>query len=444
MTESAHTHHSNLFLQQAWVMRLRWLAGSLVVIGGLVEHFWLHWYHTGLRIALLGAAILSYNLLLRCISHRLARQSHNLPRNSMHALVWFQILADLVCLTLLTAWTGDYDSPLRGLFVCHMVFASLLFDRFRAFGIALVAIGMVEGTLLLFAGHAPSRVEVAIGTGWDLTLLALVYLTSRVAQSLRFQRRRLILQNKRIRKMSNRLQRQQQLMIQQEKMIAMGQMAAGVAHEVANPLASMDGLLQLLERRPEKVSPDNIARLRQQIARVTAIVRQLTDFAHPGGDWEDASVNDVVTKALAVLRFDRRLKHATIETHLDPAVPVMRIQPAALEQVVINMAINAADAMDGLPSPRLEIRTILSGDEIILTLSDNGIGIPPDIRDRIFEPFFTTKPVGKGTGLGLSISYSLIQKHEGRITVDSTPNQGTTFQIHLPIVCVESPAPSPS
>lgn len=424
---------SNLFAQQSWVTRLRWLAGSIVVLGGIIESAWLHWYGTGAYIAGVGGVILGYNVVFLLLSKRMAGQPRAASQDTLYALVWTQIIADLVCLTLLTELTGDYASPVRALFVLHMVFASLLLNRMRAFGVALAAIGMVESTLLMFAGRTPTRIEVAAGLGWDLTLLATVYLASRLTQSLRQQRRRLLVQNRRIRAMSGRLRKQQQLMIQQEKMIAMGQMAAGVAHEVANPLASMDGLLQLLERRPEKVTTENIGRLREQIARITGIVRQLTDFSHPGGDWVVGNLNDIITKALNVLQFDRRLKRVKLEKDLDGSIPPMRLQPAALEQVVINMTINAADAMDGVEAPVLKVRTVRVGEEAVLTISDNGLGMPKEVQDHIFEPFFTTKPVGKGTGLGLSISYSLIRKHAGRIEVKSVLQQGTTFEIHLPL-----------
>jgi signal transduction histidine kinase len=431
---------NNMLAQQAWVSRLRWVAGVMVVSGGLLEYAWLHWYGTGLRIAFLGCGILAYNAVFRAFSRWIIRQPRDQFRESVYVLVWTQIIADLICLTFLTLLTGGYDSPLRSLFVCHMVFASLLLDRIRAFGVALVAIGMIEAAMLITGGH-PTQSQIAIGLGWDLTLLATVYLANRLTQSLRTQRLRLIQKNRRIRAMSDRLARQQQSMIQQEKMVAMGQMAAGVAHEVANPLASMDGLLQLLERRPEKITPENLARLREQIARINTIVRQLTDFAHPGGDWQLANLNDVVSTALEVLRFDRRLKQTTIEKNLDPAIPPTRLQPAAIEQVLINLALNAADAMDGVTNPRLEVATQLAPGEILLRIADNGAGITPAIRTHIFEPFFTTKPIGKGTGLGLSISYSLVQKHAGRIEVSSIPNQGTTFEIHLPIP-PQSPATS--
>jgi len=222
-------------------------------------------------------------------------------------------------------------------------------------------------------------------------------------------------------------------------MVAMGQMAAGVAHEVANPLASMDGLLQLLERRPEKISLENMARLREQISRISQIVRQLTTFAHPQeGNWQITGLNDVVTRALDVLHFDPRFKKVTIDKELAPDLPPIRMLPSAIEQVLINMAINAADAMDSVASPRLLIRTRLvedgNGRNALLEIQDNGHGIAPHVRDRIFEPFFTTKPVGKGTGLGLSISYSLVRKHGGEISLTSSPGRGTSFIIQLPLV----------
>jgi two-component system NtrC family sensor kinase len=108
------------------------------------------------------------------------------------------------------------------------------------------------------------------------------------------------------------------------------------------------------------------------------------------------------------------------------------MMPHAIEQVMVNLVLNALDALDGSTGPRLEIRTRSDADACIIEIADNGRGIEPAHLDRIFEPFFTTKPVGQGTGLGLSISFSLIQKHGGEMTVQSTVGQGTTFTIRLP------------
>ena len=422
--------------QVAWVVRLRWIAGGVIVVGGLIDQFWLHVYGRGWAMAAVGAAVLLYNVFFRA-ALRSARKNR-----VGYALVWGQMVADMLCLAFLVSWSGGYTSPLRGFFVFHMVFASLLLPRAMAFGIAAVAIVLVEGMLLLSnrdgGGIAGLGAGTALGVaiGWAVTLLATVYLASRIARDLRRKRRRLARQNRRIERMSQRLQAQQQAMAQQEKMVALGQMAAGVAHEVANPLASMDGLLQLLERRPQKISADNLARLREQVARINQIVRQLTSFARPTegeAEWVQANLNDVVIRALEVLRFDTRLKRVTVAKTLDEKLPALRMHPPALEQVVVNLVINACDAMEQVAAPKLELKTEARDGCVELSITDNGAGIDSAVIARIFEPFFTTKPVGKGTGLGLSISYSLVRKHGGDIEVSSTPGKGTRMQVRLPI-----------
>jgi signal transduction histidine kinase len=435
--------------QLHWIVSLRWLAGATVIVGGMADLFWLHWYGRGRHIAAVGAIILIYNLLFWTLGRRngrIAAPRTTAPNGNTYWLVWAQILADLACLTALVNWTGGYDSPLRALFVLHMVFASLLLPRPMAFGVALVAIGMVEGVLAIsnlpafgaagIVRHSPQ--QVAVGVGWDATLLATVYLASRVARDMRRQGRRLARQNARIRRMAERLRRQQEALLQHEKMFALGQMAAGVAHEVANPLASMDGLLQLLERRPEKVSPENLARLREQVARINQIVRQLTTFARAEradlhtGEWREESLNAVVTHGLEVLRFDERLKKMTVERRLDERLPPVRMQSAAIEQVLVNLMLNAADALEGAPAPKVVVKTEAAAGWVEMSVADNGPGMTDEVRARIFEPFFTTKAVGKGTGLGLSVSYSLVKKHGGEILVDSTVGNGAVFRVRLP------------
>ena len=437
--ETSSRRQPPLFLQQVWFVRLRWVAGVGVLCGGLAQRVWLQWYETGVGIAIIGAVILAYNgglwLLLR-------ERSQRRQRRQLQGLAWLQIFADLTCLTCLTLWTGGAESPLLGLYALHMVFAALLLPREMAFAVAAVAIGMVVAGLAI-AGQVPSGAAgMARVVGWALALLATVYVAGHITRDLRDQRRRLQRQNRRITAMTGRLRQQHQALVQQEKMVAMGHMAAGVAHEVSNPLASMDGLLQLMERKPEKVSPENLLRLREQVARVNAIVRQLTTFSRPDpGAWQTADLNTVVKHALGVLAFDRRLKAVTVETQLAAGLPAFAMLPAAIEQVVVNLVINAVDAMEKAEAPRLVVRTGAKVEgsgargqgSVFVEVVDNGEGISEENRDRIFEPFFTTKPVGKGTGLGLSISYSLVKKHGGEITVASTPTKGTTFTVSLPL-----------
>jgi len=211
-------------------------------------------------------------------------------------------------------------------------------------------------------------------------------------------------------------------------------MAAGVAHEIANPLASMDSLLQLMQRRPERLRPEALVTLRAQIARIHAIVQQMTTFAHPHDSaWQTVSLNDTVEHVLGMLELDPRMAKVQVQRELDPQTGTLSAQPHALQQVLVNLIINALDAMAQTPAPVLKIRSRRDGEACYLEVADNGHGIDPKHQHRLFEPFFTTKPVGKGTGLGLAISYSLVRKHGGQIDVQSALGVGTSFTIRLPL-----------
>jgi C4-dicarboxylate-specific signal transduction histidine kinase len=233
--------------------------------------------------------------------------------------------------------------------------------------------------------------------------------------------------------MSRRLKAQQDAMIQHEKMVALGQMAAGVAHEITNPLASMDSLLELMQRHPERDVPDRVATLREQARRIKQIMQQMTTFAHPSqGRSRTVGVNDVVEAALEMVRFDQRIRPVEIERRFSPQANDVQVESHAMEQVVINLVLNALDAMDGSRGPRLILRTARDADGGLIEVSDNGHGIAPQHLSRLFEPFFTTKPVGKGTGLGLAISYSLVRRLGGRIEVTSEIGKGATFTVRVP------------
>lgn len=424
-----------LFLQQYWVVRLRWLAGFAVVALGVLNWREVGWFAgTGVGVMALGGAILGYNVGLWGLMWR--RRAVRWKRWQLQALAWVQMVLDLACLTVLTVWTGGFASPVLGFYVFHMVFASLLLPRVMAYAVAALAVAGATAALYV-TGQWPAsgdRVAAAGAVGWGLALLGTVHFANHIVRHLRQQRRRVVRQNRRIKAMARRLHEQREMMAHHEKMVAMGQMAAGVAHEVANPLASMDGLLQLMERRPERIRPDAVARLREQVARINQIVRQMTAFARPGeGQWEKETLNNVAMRALEVVRFDPRLKKVEVEHDLAVDMPAVSMLPAAMEQVVINLVINALDALEGVSSPRLTIRTVRDERSCMLEVKDNGSGISEADAKRVFEPFFTTKPVGKGTGLGLSISYALVRKHGGEIRLVSSPGSGATFQITLPL-----------
>jgi len=416
--------------QLAWFIRLRWAAAAGVIVVALLAA-WVPWMASRpVSMLILGAFLLAYNVAMLW----LVRSGAMTQRKRLHVVAWAQVCVDLACLTLLTLWTGDLASPVVGFYVFHMIFASLLLPRATAYACAAIGIVMLAMTLKLSGRWPePGSERQIIFAGWVMTLVLTVHLANHITRALRKQRRKLLRQNREIRRIGRRLSMQQDTIIAQEKMAALGQMAAGITHEIANPLASMDSLLQLMQRRPEKADVKGIETLRTQVTRINQIVRQMTTFAHPGdGNWEIAIVNQMVEAALDMLRFDARFRAVQVERQFDPDAGKARVIPHAMQQVLVNVITNALDAMAETPGPKLIVKTEAAGKWCTIRVTDNGHGIRDEHLQRVFEPFFTTKPVGKGTGVGLSISYRLVKKQSGEIGVTSKVGEGTTFTIRLP------------
>ena len=421
-----------LLARLRWFVRLRWLAAATVIFGAIADMQWMHWYAQSMGILGVGLVILLYNTLFR-----FGVRHEKFTPDMGKILAWSQIALDLGALSVLTIWTGGVNSPLLGFFVFHMVFASLLLPRYTAYAGAALSVVMVLAGLVLSgqwpldkADATPSQLVIV---GWAMTLLLTVYLANSITHSLNHNRYRLMTQNSRIRAMAHRLQTQQMTMVQHEKMVSMGQMAAGVAHEIANPLANIDSMLQLAQRHPDRLNPQKLEQMRTQANRIREILSQLTNFAHPTDmHWETMPIVDLVEMGLSMVRFDRRHRAVTIQRDYSQPPCMLYIQPHAMQQVLINLMLNAIDAMSEVDEPRLIISTRCFDKECQISITDNGSGISPENIPHLFEPFFTTKPVGKGTGLGLAISYSLVVKQGGRIDVDSTVGKGTTMTLSIP------------
>jgi signal transduction histidine kinase len=222
-------------------------------------------------------------------------------------------------------------------------------------------------------------------------------------------------------------------MVEKEKMVAAGQIAAGVAHEIGNPLSSISSVVQMLKRSKDKTrTAEQLDLIEKHIQRISAIVRQLANLSRPGEEKpEMADINQCVEQAVHLISFDHRARKVRVkfEPGRDlPHVPAFRGQ---LGQVFINLCLNALDAMpDG---GELRLWTQRKDNKLLVHVKDTGIGIPPENGRRIFEPFFTTKDPGHGTGLGLAVSYGIVEKHGGTIDFHSTLGGGTTFVVELPI-----------
>ncbi|MDD0812918.1 PAS domain S-box protein [Curvibacter sp. RS43] len=278
----------------------------------------------------------------------------------------------------------------------------------------------------------------------------------------------------RITDINAKLEEAQNQLLQSEKMASIGQLAAGVAHEINNPLGFVSSNIGALARYSANLLdlghavdrelkdkalaseadspwgrlakclsgfdfeflaedlPDLLAETEDGLSRVKRIVQDLKDFSRVDHDeWAEADINQGLDSTLNVVRNEVKYKAEVVKRY--GQLPRVTCLAAQINQVLMNLIVNAAQAIKDKGVITLE--TEVRGDWIAVCVSDTGCGMSEEVRKRIFEPFYTTKPVGQGTGLGLSLSYSIIQKHGGRIEVESSPGAGTRFTVHLPIAC---------
>lgn len=268
---------------------------------------------------------------------------------------------------------------------------------------------------------------------------------------------------------SQQLEKTRTHLMQSEKMASIGQLAAGVAHEINNPIGYVYSNLGALERyvqdafmmieqyeQAEGAIADEAVRAqlkaarekldivflkedlralmnesRDGITRVKKIVQNLQDFSHvdASDEWYFADLHKGLDSTLNIVNNEIKYKANVIREYGD--IPEVECLLSQLNQVFMNLLVNAAQAIEGRGT--ITIRTGSQGDEVWVEIADTGTSIAPENIKKIFDPFFTTKPIGKGTGLGLSLSYGIIQKHHGRIEVQSEPGKGTTFSMWLPI-----------
>ncbi len=288
--------------------------------------------------------------------------------------------------------------------------------------------------------------------------------------------------NRKQEQLINDLNRTREQLVQSEKMAAIGQLAAGIAHEINTPAQyvsdnthfleeAFDDLVQLFNLHSklliavesDHVTDDLVEALKQKvdevdweylaeeipaaisqsqvgIDRISEIVLAMKEFSHPGTkEKTDIDINRAIQSTIEVATSEWK-HYANIEVDFDPSLPPVHCLPGELNQAILNIIVNAAHAIsEKLDKTRTDLGTITlctrkENDSIKITIKDTGPGIPDEIKSQIFDPFFTTKEVGKGTGQGLAIAYSVIvDKHHGTIHVESEPGSGTTFTIRLPI-----------
>jgi signal transduction histidine kinase len=280
----------------------------------------------------------------------------------------------------------------------------------------------------------------------------------------------LLKRNAELNTLNDKLSVAQDYLLQSEKLASIGQLAAGVAHEINNPIgfifsnfgmleeyqASLFEMLlayeafeatvddnkatQALRRLSKKLEidflkqdvPDLMKESREGIERVRKIVHDLKSFSHidARSDWQPSNIHQGLDSTLNVINNEVKYRADIVKEYGD--IPLVECVLSQINQVVMNLVINASHAL-GPERGKIFIRTGRSEDNVWIEVEDTGSGIPKEILPRIFDPFYTTKPVGKGTGLGLSLSYGIVQKHHGNIDIQTEVGKGTTFRVTLPI-----------
>ena len=226
-----------------------------------------------------------------------------------------------------------------------------------------------------------------------------------------------------------------------EKLAAIGELVAGVAHELNNPLTGISTFAQLLlEDKLQSEQFESVNLIKREADRAIGVIRDLLLFARKTDGREvPVDINTIVKHTVRLRALASRSGGIEVHMHLDSNDPQVRGDEQKLQQVLLNLLVNAEAAMESVAVRHLSVLTQNRDEVVSIVVSDTGRGMSDLVRQRIFEPFFTTKPPGEGTGLGLSVSYGIIQAHQGSITVDSTPDVGSTFTIALPRYRADAP-----
>ena len=236
-------------------------------------------------------------------------------------------------------------------------------------------------------------------------------------------------------KRTEALARSEKQMAQADRLASIGQLSAGIAHEINNPLGIILGYAQLLMRGEEKESQryEDLKTIEKHVRNCKAIVEDLLNFARSSSTKKEMiHIHETIDEVLDFIQHHSKLGETAIQRDYDPDVPPLLADEKKIKQVLINLVMNARHAVETEGTISLATRYDAVRGEVAIAVADTGYGIERKNLPRIFDPFFTTKPTGEGTGLGLSVSYGIIKNHGGDIEVESAPGNGTTFTIRLP------------
>ena len=308
-------------------------------------------------------------------------------------------------------------------FAMILIFLAIVFSRHITTPIH----KLIEASQNIGRGNLDDKIEVETNDEIQILIDEFELMRTRLKESYHDM-------EKKIQRRTRELQEAQAQISHQEKMASLGMMAAGIAHEIGNPLTSISSMAQVIKRKNENQNINEyLTNILKNIERISRIVKELVDFSRPSSyEAAPCDINDIIKSAVGIIKYDRRSKNIMYSLTLEPELPKTILVSDHLLQVFLNILINSVDACEGY-GDKISVRSFTNNGKIHIEISDKGCGIPAPIQKKIFEPFFTTKEVGKGTGLGLTVSYGFIKKLEGEIKVKSEAGKGSTFVVIIPI-----------
>lgn len=431
--------------QLLWLIKLRWIAVVCMVIAGIAGTYVFP------VLGQAGPVYICAGLLLLCnvVYYVVATKQDGRPTRKDIVLSMVQVEIDLLVLTTLLHFSGGLMNPFVLFYVFHVILATIILSRALAFSVGLSAICMY-GLLALgelkgwfWLKHCPLQLERA-GALWNNPVYVLwvfvafvgmvvlaQYLTRTVITRMRSK-------EEEVARINEMLRKSQIEMAQREKMVAIGQMASGIAHEIGNPLNSLSSAVQYLGRKfTNSKSKEQFGIIDKQVRRISDILKHMLGLVRPASNeytWLD--VNKVIDDTLALVRYDKRARAVDINSIPDNNLPTIWLKRQNLEQVLLNVFLNALDAMTSRTDEQRHILRVTREIEdgmIEIRVTDSGGGMSDEVCRRAFEPFFTTKESSRGTGLGLYISRNLIEEIGGTIVLENNADHGATVIIRLPV-----------
>jgi signal transduction histidine kinase len=335
-----------------------------------------------------------------------------------------------------TFFTGVHDIH-RTLYFIPIVYAAMVFGVWGSLITSSAFLCLVLPRALLFSPYADPLIRAALFVILAAFIGVLVAMQLSRIDSERRARVSLDKAYNELSEYDKRLRENQEQLIQAEKLTSLGQMAASIAHEVNNPLAGVLVYTQLLARKlnsgtfTKEGALETLTKMETELTRSSRLIRNLLDFSRQSPPaLREVSINNVLERAIDLVAFSAKPKGVKIEKELNPSLPDIMADFDQLQQVSVNLIINALQAMP--EGGTLTLRTSTDNSHLKIEVQDTGHGISKENMRKLFTPFFTTKEKGKGVGLGLAVAYGIIQRHKGRIEVQSQVGKGTTFTIFLP------------